>query len=274
MDKKVSVIIPCYNQGEYIEETINSVLNQTYDNIEIIIIDDGSNDLNTIKILSNIENKYQIKVERTKNQGLAMARNNGIRISKGEYILPLDSDDKIHETYIEKAVEILKDNKIGAVYSIAEFFGEKQGIWALKDFSYDKMLDENVVFCSAIFRKSDYDKTNGYNLNMKDGLEDWDFWLSLIEIGVKFKRIDEILFFYRFKEKSMLRNLKNKQINMRTQIFKNHINLYEKKINDNFEKKYIQNEKLIYKIIGRIKYKIQFYKLKKLTINNEKNFKS
>lgn len=266
MKKKVSVIIPCYNQGIYVEETIISVLNQTYSNIEIVLIDDGSNDLKTIEILKHISGKYKekIKIKRTENQGLAMARNNGIQISTGEYILPLDSDDKIHETYIEKAVEILKDNEIGVVYSIAEFFGEKTGIWPLEDFSYDNMLRENVVFCSAVFRKSDYEKTKGYDPKMKYGLEDWDFWLSLIERGIKFKRIDEVLFFYRFKSKSMLRELSDKQIDMKIKIFKNHIDLYEKNIKNFFSHKYIQDNRIVHRVARCIKSKIKQYKLKKL----------
>ena len=90
---KVSVIIPCYNQGQYIEEAVKSVLAQTYQNFEIIIVNDGSTDEFTNKLLSDYD-KQKTKVLHTDNQGLASARNNGIKVAKGKYILPLDADER------------------------------------------------------------------------------------------------------------------------------------------------------------------------------------
>ena len=107
---KVSVIIPCYNHGEYLDEAVESVLTQTYQNFEIIIVDDGSTDQSTIDLLK-VYRKPKTRVIRTDNQGLASARNNGIKEAKGEYILPLDADDKIGKEYLKKAVKILDENE-------------------------------------------------------------------------------------------------------------------------------------------------------------------
>ena len=104
----VSVIVPCYKQAHFLPETLNAVLNQTYDNWECIIVDDGSPD-NTIEVANSfILRDKRFKLVSQENQGLAMARNNGIAASRGYFILPLDSDDMIDSTYLEKAVDYFK----------------------------------------------------------------------------------------------------------------------------------------------------------------------
>ena len=208
---KVSVIIPCYNQGEYIDDAVDSVLAQTFHNFEIIVVNDGSTDDFTNEMLKNY-NKPKTKVIKTTNQGLSVARNIGISASCGDYILPLDADDKIGSTYIEKAVKILDENKnIGILYCEAEFFGEWSGKWELPIYNFFEFLCENQIFCSAFFRRDDYNKTNGYNSNMIYGMEDWDFWLSLIERGAGVLRIPEMLFYYRIKNNSMVQTIDPKK---------------------------------------------------------------
>ena len=120
---KVSVVIPCYNQGHFILEAIDSVLTQTYEDYEIIVVNDGSTDSNTIRILNAINNP-KILVIHTKNEGLSSARNTGIKNSVGEYILPLDADDKIGDNYLEKAINIFNTvDNLKIVYCYASFFG-------------------------------------------------------------------------------------------------------------------------------------------------------
>ncbi|HNX59960.1 MAG TPA: glycosyltransferase family A protein, partial [Spirochaetota bacterium] len=132
---KVSVIIPCYNQGIYVDEAVDSVLRQTFDDYEIIIVNDGSTDEITNEKLKSYC-RPRTRVLTTENQGLAEARNTGIRNSSGVYILPLDADDVIAETYLEKAVAILDGNqKVGIVYSRAMLFGERSGEWRLPVYS-------------------------------------------------------------------------------------------------------------------------------------------
>ena len=126
---KVSVIIPCYNQGFFLQEAVESVLEQTYQDFEIIIINDGSTDAATVALLKNYK-QPRTTVIHTNNQGLASARNNGINIAKGKYILPLDADDKIGKNYLQKAIEKLEMNdNLGIFYCEAEFFGNEIGKW-------------------------------------------------------------------------------------------------------------------------------------------------
>lgn len=204
----VSVIIPCFNHGQYIHEAIESVLNQTYNNFEIIVVNDGSTEQRTIDIINKI-NHPKIKVIHTSNQGLASARNNGIREAQAEIILPLDSDDKIMPTYVKKALKIFGDDpSMGIVYCYAELFGEKLGKWILPEYSLKGILFHNLFFCSAFFWRHDWEKAKGFNPNMKYGWEDWDLWLSIISFGKKVYRIPESLFSYRVRKKSMVHLMK------------------------------------------------------------------
>lgn len=228
---KVSVIMPCFNDGMYIEEAIDSVLAQTYKNIEIIIIDDGSDDQRTIEILDRINNPA-IRILHSKRLRPAGARNYGITEATGKYILPVDSDDRIEPTYVEKAVEILEKNKqMGVVYCYADLFGEKSGRWELPDYSFDTMLLDNVVFVTALFYKEDWEKVGGFNTKMKAGMEDYDFWLSLLEMGRDIYQIPEILFHYRIKPVSRTTQFQDSCVSKQEtyrDIYYNHPQLYEK----------------------------------------------
>jgi len=230
MDKmpKVSVVIPCYNQGKYLEEAVESVLNQTFQDFEIIIVDDGSTDDSTKNVLKNYQ-KPKTKVIHTDNKGLASARNRGIQEAKGEYILPLDADDKIGREYLEEAVKILDKNRdIGIVYCEAVYFGAQDGLLILPEYSLEKILTKNIIFCSALFRKQHWEIVGGYNINMVYGLEDWDFWLSLIELGLKIYRIPKVLFHYRITELSMRNQItEDEQFFMILHASINHRQLYK-----------------------------------------------
>jgi glycosyltransferase involved in cell wall biosynthesis len=247
----VSVIIPCFNHGLYIDECLNSVYRQSYNNIEVIIINDGSTDKFTVDKLESI-NDCSIKIINSENRGLSNARNLGINKSNGKYILPLDADDYISVEYISKAVSILEeDEKIILVYGKAEYFGEKIGLWDLKPFSFQEMLLYNQIYASAIFRKSDYLDTGGYDTNLNKGWEDWDFWLSMLTLHSNVYFINEVCFYYRVKSDSMIvRMSKEDMINARAYIYRKHYQLYNLLFSDPIqlyhEKCYYQNKYNLY----------------------------
>lgn len=245
----VSIIIPCYNQGNLIKETLDSVICQTLTDYEVIVINDGSTDTVTAEILNKLDYP-KTKVIHTTNQGLASARNNGIKLAQSELILPLDSDDKIHPAYLEKAVSFLKQNpEYRIVYCKARLFEKKQGIWNIPDYSLSGILSRNLIFASAVFYKSDWEKVGGYNPNMVYGWEDWDFWLSLIEKGAKPFKLDEVLFYYRIRKGTMAKSMtKVKQIKMRAQIFRNHQKLYNDNIEIFFERIMLLERSLIQRL--------------------------
>ncbi len=193
----VSVVIPCYNHGHFVNEAVDSVLAQTYENIEIIVVNDGSTDTFTNAYLKDFS-KPKTRVLTTKNQGLPSARNNGIKEAKGKYILPLDADDKIAVNYIEKAVNFFEeDENVGIVYGKTELFGDQQGVWNLPKYSLEEMLIRNLIVPASMFKKADWEEIGGYNKNMIYGFEDHDFWLSIIEKGKEVRFIEEVMFYYR-----------------------------------------------------------------------------
>jgi len=197
---KVSVIMPCFNDGEYIKESIDSVLTQTYEEVELIIINDGSTDELTNNILNNLSHP-KIKVFKTSNIGPSAARNFGIGKSTGKYILPVDADDLIHSFYIEECVKQLNQNEnVGIVYCYAELFGEQTGRWDLPEYSFEKMLLDNIIFVTSMFRKKDWEIIGGFNENLVHGMEDYDFWLSILELEREVIQLKEVYFYYRIKK--------------------------------------------------------------------------
>lgn len=215
----VSIIIPCYNHAVFIEETLQSALNSTYSNIEIIIINDGSTD-NTEEIALKFAEKYpNIHYVHQNNKGPAAARNNGISRAKGKYILPLDADDLISKEYIENAVAVLDSrDEVALVYCQAEFFGEKQGKWNLPDFSRKYLARDNMIFLSALFRKADWERAGGFDVRMTWGWEDWEFWISLLKNGGEVVRLPITGFFYRVRKgsrrKSTNKDAKRKTVSL------------------------------------------------------------
>lgn len=252
--KKVSVIIPCHNHAKYVGESIDSVLNSTYQNIEIIVVNDASQDNSREAILQYVD-KYPhiVFIDEKENIGVIEVRNKAIGMAQGDYILPLDADDKIHPTYIEKAVNILENNpKIGVVYAKACFFGNQDGLWELENFNKEKMLFDNLVYATALFRKADFWYVGGYNKNMHGGYEDWDLWLSFIEHHFDFYRIDEVLFYYRKHGESRNLEAKKKEEHLYKTLINNHCKLYAD---------FIYHCRYKLKNIFRIEYKYRKYRI-------------
>ncbi len=222
----VSVVIPCYNQGQFLDETIDSVLAQSLSDLEIIVVNDGSTDPYTNALLAGYK-RDRTRVITTVNNGLAGARNNGIAHARGRYILPLDADDKLAPEYLEKAAAVLDNEaEIGIVYCKALLFGAVEGEWLLPEYCIQEMLRDNVIFCSALFRRSDWEMVGGYDTGMVYGWEDYEFWLALIENGRQVKRLDEHFFYYRVASDSMVRSKEKWQkIAMFKRIYQRHSKL-------------------------------------------------
>jgi glycosyltransferase involved in cell wall biosynthesis len=210
-DTRVSVVIPCYNHGKFLGEAIDSVLASDFNRHEIIVINDGSTDPYTIGVLKEMEGRFsrdrRVSIIHQENAGLPAARNTAIKAARGEYILPLDADNKIRPHYLSKAVEVLDNNKkIGVVYAYADLFGEKKGVWMFPSFDPGKLLLENFVEACSVFRKKIWEQCEGYDPAMTIGYEDWDFWISAMEKGWSFQLIEEVLFDYRVRKDSMASN--------------------------------------------------------------------
>lgn len=246
MQPRISIVIPCYNAEKYIRETLDCLQKQTIEDWECVIVNDGSTD-NSLEILK----EYSAKDSRYRyidkeNGGPSLARNAAIAASCGKYILPLDADDLIAPSYAKKAIDYLEEHpNTKLVYCEAEFFGDKDGKWNLKDYKYCDLPWGNCIFCSAVYRRADYDKTNGYNSNMRMVEEDWDFWLSLLSEKDEVYRIPETLFYYR--QHGVSRTTLEDKIIMRThvQMIINHPQIYS--IDVNRTALWLENKELFYK---------------------------
>lgn len=225
----VSIIVTCYNQGIYLKDAINSILKSTYKDWECIIIDDGSTDSTPI-IATELCSKFNdIRYIRQKNQGVCIARNNAIEKANGKYILCIDADDKISEDYINLCVNVLdNDNETTLVVCNYQNFGAKTNRVILEEYSLEKLMWRNLFVNCSMYRKLDFERVGGYNNNMKGGLEDWDFWLSLLENGGKVRYLEGIHFFYRRYTHSESRNSKANLIkqDLMMTIKRNHSSLY------------------------------------------------
>jgi glycosyltransferase involved in cell wall biosynthesis len=229
----VSVIIPCFNQSHFLEESVNSVINQTFVDLECIIVNDGSDDDTEIIAQQLMRKDKRIKYILKENGGLSAARNTGIKAANGKYILPLDADDLLQTNYINAAISIIETEKnIRLVYTGTQLFGTEEGVrnepFLLKNF----MLN-NLIPCTALYYKDDWHKVGGYNEKMKQGYEDWDFWMSLLENGINVKKIDKLLFKYRRTENSMSKNMNVESIlNIQAEIYNRHKEFYLRILGD------------------------------------------
>ncbi|MEC5394902.1 glycosyltransferase family 2 protein [Bergeyella sp. RCAD1439] len=229
----VSVIIPCYNSANYIQETLTSVREQSYSNVEIIVVDDGSLDNLPDIMEKEMQKDSRVSFFRQSNKGQSMARQLGVEKSKGKYLLFLDSDDKIHHSYIQKAVEILDKNpEVGIVTCKAHFFDKMDGEWELPEYVLADFLIQNSIFITSLIRKEDFQEIGGFDSSLTF-YEDWDIFLSLIERGKTVCRIPEVLFYYRKRENetSVTDNaLKDRYILSynKKKIYCKHYQLYEK----------------------------------------------
>jgi glycosyltransferase involved in cell wall biosynthesis len=208
MSTLLSIVIPCYNHGKYLQETIDSIENAKGKyGVEIIIVDDGSTDTLTISKLNELEKKGYFVLHQ-KNGGLGKARNNGIKLAKGKYILPLDSDNTVLEPYLNDAIAVLeKDNYYDIVYGNAIYFGEKKGEWIVGAYSLLKLIPNNYIDACAVFRKSVWEQLGGYDEKIpKMGVEDWDFWLHCSFSGSRFFYLQKPCFNYRVLNDSMIRS--------------------------------------------------------------------
>lgn len=202
----ITVIIPCYNSGFNIVRTLHSLKSQTYKNFKIIIINDGSTDEVTKKILKNI-NEVNVKIINQKNKGLSIARNTGILNSKTEFILPLDSDDWISSTTLENFKTFLQKNKnYSFVYS--NIVNQNQSVAILKkNFNFFEQLFSNQIPYCSLIRKSVFDKVGLYDEKMKKGFEDWEMNIRLGKYGLVGFCLNKNLFYYNVSDEGMLKSL-------------------------------------------------------------------
>lgn len=210
----ISVIIPFYNDKKYIEQSINCILNQTFPYYEILIIDDGSKDEESLKKLEEVSKiDKRIRVFHKSNEGLAATRDYGATKSSKtcKYLMFIDSDDLLEPTFMECAYWTLETNKEAAwAYSDSVGFESYTYTWN-KWFDSEKMKKVNELLAIAMVRKSDFNRVNGYGLREKAVNEDWNFWLKLLGHDRYPVHMSFYGMWYRRKETGELKNASKNQ---------------------------------------------------------------
>lgn len=228
----VSVIIPSYNCGKYIDCAVSSVLEQTYSNVEVIVVDDGSTD-NTVDVLSKYGTK--IKLISQTNQGVSKARNNGIQEAKGKYIATLDADDRWLEDRLEKMIPVLETGEIDILNSnfylvneqrirISEnnAFSSKYHAPS-KEKQYEELLYTATALGLMIVKKDVITSIGGYDESLQGEAEDYDLWLRMLKNGAKWGYISEPLAEIMYRNGSLSKGYSHKRKQALKKIFYKHI---------------------------------------------------
>lgn len=195
----VSVIMPVYNKGSTIRDSIDSLLAQTFPDIEIVVWDDGSTDAATHEALAEIEQLDTVTVTRAENQGVVGARNSAMQSARGEFFVCLDPDDRFEPTYIEKAVAYLRSSPgVSIVYPWQRTVGSKIEVWETNQLDPVAIIENNHVPVCALFRREVFEATGGFSEAMAAGYEDWEFWAHAASLGFQGRAIPEPLFEYSY----------------------------------------------------------------------------
>lgn len=235
INSNVTVVIPCFNDGLYIKQAVNSILEQTLPADRIIVIDDGSS-AETKSVLKELGSK-DVEVIFQDNQGVCKARNNAIKLVETEFILTLDADDYFEPTFIEKALDILNNHsEAGIVGCYFRSFNEnniKGKVVETRGGTLNNFLYYNSGLGNAIFRKICWKQVQGYDEKMIHGYEDWEFWIAITSMGWEMKIIPEVLFNYRIKKASRDKTAKSLyDIELKRYIFNKHKELYAQNIEE------------------------------------------
>jgi len=201
---KVSVVITCFNYGRYLADAVDSVMRQSLQDFEIVIVDDGSTD-DTRSVAGGLITKHKgasISLISQENKGFSGARNAGIKAAAGEYIMPLDADDMLAPEYLEHVAGLLdSDPGLSFAYTDGELFGEKAHELACvpvaREYDFARLLRTNIISFSGMFRKSAWEETGGYKSGVLDGYYDWEFWITLGESGRRGGYVDRPLYLCR-----------------------------------------------------------------------------
>ena len=223
---RVSVVIPCFNQGLFLSCAIESVLVQTFDSFEVIVVDDGSTDPATVALLDGLDYP-RTTVIRQENVGLPGARNAGMRIARGQFLVPLDADDELAPTFLAEFLEaISKHPRAAFVHCWSELFGDQHAVWVTRPYNpYQQLLSNGLVGC-VLLRRDAWEQVGGYAEDLTSGNEDWDLWLRLLGKGWDQVEVARPLFRYRRHGVSMSVDTEARFEQARLEMLRRHPELY------------------------------------------------
>ncbi|MGC8490862.1 MAG: glycosyltransferase [Syntrophobacteraceae bacterium] len=199
-EARVSVIIPCFNYGRFLPDAVRSVVSQEFNDLEVIIVNDGSTD-DSLQIARRLIAAHPCRTIRLIDQANsgqpAVSRNAGIARARGEYVICLDADDMLAPGMIKECFEVLRsDPSVSIVYTDRRDFGDVDQVVRTHAYNFERLKYANHLSYCALFRRKVWEDVGGYRTNVK-GCEDWDFWVAAGARGHFGRYLPKPLFMYR-----------------------------------------------------------------------------
>jgi len=202
-----SFVVTCHNLGAYLTETLDSVFAQTVQDFEVVVVNDGSTDGATCRLLADL-NRPRTRVVHTERCGLPGARNFGVGHAGGRFLCMVDADDLLEPSYLERSLQVLDSRPDVAFASHwLRAFGDEAWDWTPTDCTFPALLHANTLNGAALIRRDLFERVGGFDETMVDGCEDWEFWIRVVDRGFKGAIIPEFLFRYRRRADSMSRTM-------------------------------------------------------------------
>lgn len=224
---KVSVIVPCYDYARFLPEAVESICAQTLEELEIVIVDDGSPD-DTAEVAERLiaaHPERDMRLLRQENTGLPGARNSGIAATTGEYVCCLDADDRMSPTYLEELVRVLDARPdVSIVYGDRTNFGAVENEELHHEYDFERLKRANILNVAALYRRTAWEQVGGFH--PMTSYEDWDFWIGCGERGHFGLRVPQAIWHYRVREGSMYDGAKARDQQLKAQIVLYHPELY------------------------------------------------
>lgn len=220
-------MIPCYRYAHFLPDAVASAVAQTWPNVRIVVVDDGSPDdtAAVARALAARHPTHRIELVRQTNQGLAGARNAGVRATASPFVLPLDADDRLEPTAVERLLGALLAADGDVATPCGRTFGDVERPLVTRPVTRRRLAANNCLVYCSLYRRSLFDRIGGYG-PIKPGYEDWDFWLSALELGARFVHVPEELFRYRKHGATMLTAADREAMRLHATIASNHPALY------------------------------------------------
>lgn len=226
-DPEVAIVVPCHHHARFLPDAVASAVAQTWSNLRIVIVDDGSPD-DTAVVAAELAARHptrRIELVRQPNQGLAAARNAGVRATVSPFVLPLDADDRLEPHAVERLVCALVDSGADVATPLGRTFGDEERPLVTRPVTRNRLRRNNCLVYASLYRRALFDRIGGYR-PAAPGYEDWDFWLCAFELGARFVHVPVPLFRYRKHGHTMLASADAKAMRLHATIACNHPHLF------------------------------------------------
>jgi glycosyltransferase involved in cell wall biosynthesis len=199
----VSIVIPCYNGSRFLPLLTASLERQTFRDFEVVLVDDGSTDPQMTAAIAALPTYF--RVIRQENKGLPAARNAGFDAARGRFVVPLDCDDRLEPSFLEKGLAAVTNAGTDRVFAFAHMRveGDITGVIKRSFNPFDQLFINRLPYC-LFMPRSAWQQAGGYDESMREGYEDWEFNIRLIRLGYQGLSIGEPLFIYLVSQKGML----------------------------------------------------------------------